>query len=325
MAKRNLVEAINSGLMVEMERDPSVVVLGEDVGKEGGVFRVTDGLQGKFGANRVFDTPLAESGIIGVSIGMAVKGLRPVAEIQFEGFLHLAMDQIMNHAARIRTRSRGRFTCPLVIRSPWGGGIRAPEHHSDSPEALFAHTPGIKVVIPSSPYDAKGLIISAIRDPDPVLFFEPKRIYRAIKEEVPDGEYTVPIGQAKVIREGKDVTIISWGAMVREVLRAAETAEKEGIKAEIIDLRTISPMDDATYLESVRKTGRVVIVHEAPPTCGVGAEITARINEKALLSLQAPVVRVTGFDAVMPLMKLENHFLPSPERILRGIRKVMTF
>ncbi len=325
MAKRNLVEAINSGLMLEMEKDPSVVVLGEDVGREGGVFRVTDGLQAKFGAKRVFDTPLAESGIIGVSIGLAVKGLRPVAEIQFEGFLHLAMNQIMNHAARIRNRSRGRFTCPLVIRSPWGGGIRAPEHHSDSPEALFAHTPGIKVVIPSSPYDAKGLIISAIRDRDPVLFFEPKRIYRAIKEEVPDGEYTVPIGQAKVIREGKDVTIISWGAILREVLRAAETAEKEGLKAEIIDLRTISPMDDATYLESVRKTGRVVIVHEAPPTCGLGAEITARINEKALLSLQAPVVRVTGFDAVMPLMKLENHFLPSPERILRGIRKVMAF
>ena len=325
MAKRNLVEAINSGLIVEMERDPSVVVLGEDVGKEGGVFRVTDGLQVKFGPNRAFDTPLAESGIVGVSIGMAVKGLRPVAEIQFEGFLYLAMDQIMNHAARIRTRSRGRFTCPLVIRSPWGGGIRAPEHHSDSPEALFAHTPGIKVVIPSTPYDAKGLLISAIRDPDPVLFFEPKRIYRAIREEVPDGEYTVPIGQAKVIREGKDITIISWGAMIREVLRAAEAAEKEGIKAEIIDLRTISPLDENTFLESVRKTGRVVVVHEAPPTCGVGAEIIARINEKALLSLQAPVARVTGFDTVMPLMKLENHFLPSPERILAGIRKVMTF
>ncbi len=325
MAKRNLVEAINGGLMAEMEKDPTVVILGEDVGKEGGVFRVTDGLQAKFGLNRVFDTPLAESGIIGVSIGMAVKGLKPVAEIQFEGFLHLAMNQIMNHAARIRTRSRGRFTCPLVIRSPWGGGIRAPEHHSDSPEAHFAHTPGIKVVIPSSPYDAKGLIISAIRDPDPVLFFEPKRIYRAIKEEVPDGEYTVPIGQAKVIREGKDVTIISWGAMVREVLRAAETAEKEGIKAEVIDLRTISPMDDETFLGSVRKTGRGVIVHEAPPTCGVGAEIIARINEEALLSLQAPVARVTGFDTVMPLMKLENHFLPTPERILAGIRKVMAF
>ena len=325
MAKRNLVQAINNGLMVEMERDPSVVVLGEDVGREGGVFRVTEGLQVKFGQNRVFDTPLAESGIIGVSIGMAVNGLRPVAEIQFEGFLYLAMNQVVNHAARIRNRSRGRFTCPLVIRSPWGGGIRAPEHHSDSPEALFAHTPGIKVVIPSTPYDAKGLIISAIRDPDPVLFFEPKRIYRAIREEVPDEEYTVPIGQAKVIREGKDVTLIAWGAMVREVLRAAETAEKEGIKAEIIDLRTISPMDEDTFLESVRKTGRAVVVHEAPPTCGVGAEIIARINEKALLSLQAPVARVTGFDTIMPLMKLENHFLPNPERILRGIRKVMTF
>jgi len=325
MAKRNLVEAINSGLMVEMERDPSVVILGEDVGKEGGVFRVTDGLQVKFGLHRVFDTPLAESGIIGVAIGMAVKGLRPVAEIQFEGFLPPAMDQIMSHASRIRTRSRGRFTCPLVIRSPWGGGIRAPEHHSDSPEAIFAHTPGIKVVIPSTPYDGKGLIISAIRDPDPVLFFEPKRIYRAIREEVPDGEYSVPIGVAKVMREGSDVTVISWGAMVREVLRAAEMADKEGIKVEVIDLRTISPMDDTTIMESIRQTGRAVIVHEAPPTCGVGAEIIARINEKALLSLQAPVVRVTGFDTVVPLMKLENHYLPNPERILRGIRKVMKF
>jgi pyruvate dehydrogenase E1 component beta subunit len=295
------------------------------VGKEGGVFRVTDGLQVKFGLNRVFDTPLAESGIIGVSVGMAVKGLRPVAEIQFEGFLYLSMNQIMNHAARIRNRSRGRFTCPLVIRSPWGGGIHAPEHHSDSPEALFAHTPGIKVVIPSTPYDAKGLIISAIRDPDPVLFFEPKRIYRAIKEEVPDGEYTVPIGKAKLVREGKDVTVITWGSMVREVLRAAETADQEGVKVEVIDLRTISPMDDETFLESVRKTGRAVVVHEAPPTCGVGAEVIARINEKALYSLQGPVVRVTGFDTPVPLTKLENHYLPSPERILRGIRKVMTF
>ncbi len=325
MAKRNLVEAINNGLMVEMERDSRVVVLGEDVGKEGGVFRVTDGLQVKFGLNRVFDTPLAESGIIGVSIGMAVKGLRPVAEIQFEGFLHLSMNQIMNHAARIRTRSRGRFTCPLVIRSPWGGGIHAPEHHSDSPESLFAHTPGMKVVIPSTPYDAKGLIISAIRDPDPVLFFEPKRIYRAIREEVPDGEYTVPIGKAKLVREGKDVTLITWGAMVREVLRAAEAADQEGVKVEVIDLRSISPMDDETFLDSVRKTGRAVVVHEAPPTCGVGAEVIARINEKALLSLQGPVVRVTGFDTIVPLTKLENHYLPSPERILAGIRKVMAF
>jgi pyruvate dehydrogenase E1 component beta subunit len=325
MPKRNLVEAINHGLMLEMESDPSVVLLGEDVGKEGGVFRVTDGLQVKFGADRVMDTPLAESGIVGVSIGMAVKGLKPVAEIQFEGFLPPAMDQIMNHASRIRNRSRGRFTCPLVIRSPWGGGIHAPEHHSDSPEAIFAHTPGLKVVIPSTPYDAKGLIISAIRDPDPVLFFEPKRIYRAIKEEVPDESYTVPIGEAKMVQEGKDITVITWGSMVREVLRAAEMADREGIQAEVIDLRTISPMDENAFLDSVRKTGRAVVVHEAPPTCGVGAEIIARINEKALLSLQAPVIRVTGFDVIVPLMKLENHYLPSPERILAGIKKAMTF
>jgi pyruvate dehydrogenase E1 component beta subunit len=286
---------------------------------------VTDGLQQKFGLERVIDTPLAESGIVGTAFGMAVKGLKPVAEIQFEGFLPPAMDQIFSHICRIRTRSRGRFTCPMVIRSPWGGGIHAPEHHSDSPEALFAHTPGIKVVIPSMPYDAKGLIISAIRDPDPVLFFEPKRLYRAIKEEVPEGEYTVPIGAAKIVREGKDLTIITWGAMVRESLRAAEMADKEGIQVEVIDLRTIAPMDDATYMDSVRKTGRVVIVHEAPKTCGVGAEIIARINEKALLSLQAPIERTTGFDTVVPLMKLENHYLPSPERILQGIRKVMEF
>jgi len=256
---------------------------------------------------------------------MALKGLRPVPEIQFEGFLPPAMDQIMSHIARIRTRSRGRFTCPLVIRSPFGGGIHAPEHHSESPEAIFIHTPGIKVVIPSTPYDAKGLIKAAIRDPDPVLFFEPKRIYRAIKEEVPDDDYTVSIGEAKVVREGKDITVISWGAMVREALRAAEMADKEGLKAEVIDLRTLAPMDEATFLDSVRKTGRALIVHEAPRTCGLGAEISARIMEKALLSLQAPVERVTGFDTVMPLYRLENHYLPSPERIVRGIRKVMSF
>jgi pyruvate dehydrogenase E1 component beta subunit len=256
---------------------------------------------------------------------MAIKGLRPVPEIQFEGFLPPAMDQIMSHIARMRTRSRGRFSCPLVIRSPFGGGIHAPEHHSDSPEAIFIHTPGIKVVIPSTPYDAKGLIKSSIRDPDPVLFFEPKRIYRAIKEEVPDDDYTVPIGKAKVVREGKDITVISWGAMVRETLRAAEMADKEGIKAEVIDLRTLSPMDETVFLDSVRKTGRAVVVHEAPRTCGLGAEISTRITEKALLSLQAPVERVTGFDTVMPLYRLENHYLPSPERIVRGIRKVMAF
>jgi len=325
MAIWNMVEAIQNGLMIEMERDSSVLILGEDVGKEGGVFRVTEGLQARFGIERVVDTPLSESGIVGTAIGLAVKGIKAVAEIQFEGFLAPAMDQIMSHASRIRTRSRGRFTCPLVIRSPFGGGIRAPEHHSESPEALFVHTPGIKVVIPSTPRDAKGLIISAIRDPDPVLFFEPKRIYRAIKEEVPDGVYTVPIGEARVVREGNDVTMVSWGAMVREALRAAEMIEKEGVHAEVIDLRTLSPMDEDAILNSVRKTGKAVIVHEASRTCGLGAEIVARINEKALLSLQAPVERVTGFDTVVPLLKMENYFLPSPERILRGIRKVMAF
>jgi len=325
MPKRNLVEAINRGLMEEMERDPAVVILGEDVGREGGVFRVTDGLQARFGADRVIDTPLAESGIVGTAFGMAVKGMRPVAEIQFEGFLAPAMDQIMSHVSRIRTRSRGRFTSPLVIRSPFGGGIHAPEHHSDSPEAIFIHTPGIKVVIPASPYDGKGLIKAAIRDEDPVLFFEPKRIYRAVKEEVPDEDYTVPIGKAKVAREGKDITLISWGAMVRETLRAAEMAEREGVKSEVIDLRTLSPMDEEVFINSVRKTGRAVVVQEAPRTCGLGAEISARIQETSLLSLEAPVERITGFDTVVPLLKLENHYLPTPERILRGIRKVMAF
>jgi pyruvate dehydrogenase E1 component beta subunit len=325
MPKRNLVEAINRGLLEEMERDPAVVILGEDVGREGGVFRVTDGLQARFGSERVFDTPLAESGIVGTAFGMAVKGLRPVAEIQFEGFLAPAMDQIMSHIARIRTRSRGRFTSSLVIRTPFGGGIHAPEHHSDSPEAIFIHTPGLKVVIPSSPYDGKGLIKAAIRDANPILFFEPKRIYRAIKEEVPDEDYTVPIGKAKVVREGNDITLISWGAMVRESLRAAEMADKEGIKAEVIDLRTLSPMDEETFLESVRKTGRAVVIQEAPRTCGLGAEVCARIQETSLLSLEAPVERITGFDTVVPLLKLENHYLPSPERIVRGIRKVMAF
>jgi len=325
MAKRNMVEAINRGLMEEMERDPSVMVLGEDVGKEGGVFRVTDGLQSKFGPQRAVDTPLAESGIVGVALGLAVNGFKPVAELQFMGFLPPALDQIISHISRIRNRSRGRYTCPMVVRMPYGGGIHAPEHHSESIEAVLAHIPGIKAVIPSTPHDAKGLIVSAIRDPDPVLFCEPKRVYRAIKEEVPDGEYTVPIGEAKVIREGDDITVISWGAMVREALRAVEMVKEEGVNAEVIDLRTISPLDDETIMTSVKKTGRAVIVHEAVRTCGLGAEIIARINEKALLSLEAPVERVTGFDTVFPLYKLEHHYLPSPERILRGIRKVVAF
>ncbi len=325
MAKRNMVEAINRGLMEEMERDPSVMVLGEDVGKEGGVFRVTDGLQSKFGAQRVVDTPLAESGIVGVALGLAVKGFKPVAELQFMGFLPPALDQLISHISRIRNRSRGRYTCPMVVRMPYGGGIHAPEHHSESIEAMLAHIPGIKVVIPSTPNDAKGLIVSAIRDPDPVVFCEPKRIYRAIKEEVSDEEYTVPIGEASVVREGNDVTVISWGAMVREVLRAAEMVKEGGINAEVIDLRTISPMDHEAIMASVKKTGRAVIVHEAARTCGLGAEIIARINEKAILSLEAPVERVTGFDTVFPLYKMEHHYLPSPERIVRGIRKVMAF
>ena len=325
MAKRNMVEAINRGLWEEMEKDPSVMVLGEDVGREGGVFRVTDGLQSKFGPKRVVDTPLAESGIVGVALGLAVKGFKPVAELQFMGFLPPALDQVISHVSRIRNRSRGRYTCPMVIRMPYGGGIHAPEHHSESIEAMLAHVPGIKVVIPSTPHDAKGLIVSAIRDPDPVLFLEPKRVYRAIKEEVPDGEYTIPIGEASVVREGDDLTVICWGAMVREALHAAEAIQEEGVNAEVIDLRTVSPLDDGAFLTSVQKTGRAVVVHEAARTCGLGAEIIARINEKALLSLEAPVERVTGFDTVFPLYKLEHYYLPSPETIMRGIKKVMAF
>jgi pyruvate dehydrogenase E1 component beta subunit len=325
MAKLNMVEAINLGLREEMGRDDRIVILGEDVGREGGVFRVTDGLQQKFGEDRVVDTPLAELGIVAVAFGMAVYGIRPIAEIQFEGFLYPCLDQISNHIGRIRNRSRGRFTCPLVIRVPYGGGIHAPEHHSDSPEAILAHIPGIKVVIPSTPYEAKGLLLSSIRDPDPVIFMEPKRIYRAIREEVPEGDYTVPLGKARLVQEGKDVTIVAWGAMVREVLNAAEQLKGDKIDVEIIDLRTISPMDVEAVITSIRKTGRGVIVHEAPKTCGLGAEIIALINEKALLSLQAPIERVTGFDIPVPLMKTEHYYLPNPKRIAMAVRKVMSF
>ena len=325
MAKLNMVEAINLALREEMERNSRVMILGEDVGKEGGVFRVTDGLQAKFGADRVIDTPLAEAGIVGVALGMAVNGLIPIAEIQFEGFLYPCLDQINNHIARIRNRSRGRFTCPLVIRTPYGGGIHAPEHHSDSPEAILAHMPGIKVVIPSTPYEAKGLLLSSIRDPDPVIFMEPKRIYRAIREEVPEGDYTLPLGKARMVQEGKDVTVIAWGAMVRETLNAAEQLKDDKINLEIIDLRTISPMDVEAIASSVRKTGRCVIVHEAPRTCGPGAEIIAVINEKAFLSLQAPVERVTGFDIPVPLPKSEHYYLPNPKRIAMAVKKVMNF
>jgi pyruvate dehydrogenase E1 component beta subunit len=325
MAKLNMVEAINLALREEMERDDRIVILGEDVGREGGVFRVTDGLQEKFGADRVVDTPLAELGIVGVAFGMAVYGIRPIAEIQFEGFLYPCLDQINNHLGRIRNRSRGRFTCPMVIRVPYGGGIHAPEHHSDSPEAILAHIPGIKVVVPSTPYEAKGLLLSSIRDSDPVLFLEPKRIYRAIREEVPEGDYSLPLGKARLVQEGKDVTVVAWGAMVREALNAAEQLKGDKIEVEVIDLRTISPMDVETIITSIRKTGRGVIVHEAPKTCGLGAEIIGLINEKALLSLQAPIERVTGFDIPVPLMKSEHYYLPNPERIVMAVKKVMSF
>jgi pyruvate dehydrogenase E1 component beta subunit len=325
MAKLNMVEAINLALREEMEKDNRVVVLGEDVGREGGVFRVTDGLQEKFGADRVVDTPLAESGIVGTALGMALYGLLPIAEIQFDGFLYPCLDQITNHIGRMRNRSRGRFPCPLVIRVPYGGGIHAPEHHSESPEAILAHTPGIKVVIPSTPYEAKGLLLSSIREPDPILFLEPKRIYRAIREEVPEGDYTIPLGKARMVQEGKDISIVAWGAMVREALNAAEQLRGDKIETEVIDLRTISPMDVEAIITSIRKTGRGVIVHEAPKTCGLGAEIIALINEKALLSLQAPIERVTGLDIPVPLLKSEHYYLPNPKRIVMAVKKVMNF
>jgi pyruvate dehydrogenase E1 component beta subunit len=320
-----MVEAINLALREEMERDSRVVILGEDVGKEGGVFRVTDGLQERFGSDRVIDTPLAETAIVATAFGMAMNGLRPIAEIQFDGFLYPCIDQLTNHIGRMRNRSRGRFTGPLVVRAPYGGGIHAPEHHSESPEAIFAHTPGLKVVIPSTPYEAKGLILSCIRDPDPVIFLEPKRIYRAIREEVPEGDYSIPLGEARLVQEGKDVTIIVWGAMVREALSAGEQLKADKIEAEIIDLRTISPMDVEAIIRSIRKTGRGVVVHEAPRTCGMGAEIIASINEKAFLSLQAPIERVTGFDIPVPLMKTEHYYLPNPKRIVMAVKKVMSF
>ena len=324
MVQLNLVGAVRLALKQEMERDPDVVLLGEDIGTDGGVFRATDGLIKEFGENRVIDTPLSESGIVGVAIGLAVYGLKPVAEIQFEGFLYPALDQIISHAGRIRNRSRGRFHVPLVIRFPYGGGIRAPEHHSDSPEALLVHTPGVKVVMPSTPYDAKGLLTSAIRDPDPVLFMEPKRIYRAIVEDVPEDNYVVPLSEAKVVREGTDVTLVSWGAMMRLSREAAEKV-KDTVSVEVIDLRTLSPMDTVTITKSVEKTGKAIVVHEAPKTAGLGAEIAATINETAFLSLEAPIERVTGFDVPFPQHKLENYYLPGTERIIKAIEKVAAF
>jgi pyruvate dehydrogenase E1 component beta subunit len=325
MAKLTLVEAINLALKQEMERDPSVLILGEDVGKDGGVFRVTQGLLDQFGDKRVVDTPLSESAIVGAAIGLAVYGLKPIAEIQFEGFSFACMEQLVSHASRLRTRTRGRYQCPLVVRIPYGGGIRAPEHHSDSNEAYFVHTPGLKVVVPSTPHEAKGLLTAAIRDPDPVIFMEPKRVYRSLREEVPDDEYLIPLDQARVVTEGSDVTLIAWGAMLQVTLQAAKLMADKGISAEVIDLRTLSPLDSRTIIESVKKTKHAVVVHEAPRRCGVGAEIVARINEMALVYLEAPVERVTGFDTVMPLPKLEKFYLPDAGRVVQAIDRVMNF
>jgi pyruvate dehydrogenase E1 component beta subunit len=325
MAKLTMVEAINLALKQEMAKDPRVLILGEDVGKDGGVFRVTQGLIDAFGETRVIDTPLSESAIAGVAIGMAVYGLRPIAEIQFEGFVYAAMEQLADHASRIRTRSRGRYQCPLVLRLPYGGGIRAPEHHSDSNEAYFVHTPGLKVVVPSTPYEAKGLLIASIRDPDPVIFMEPKKVYRSLREEVPEDEYLIPLGEARIVQEGTDITLITWGAMLQPTLQAAALMEQSGTRAEVIDLRTLSPLDSEAIVESIKRTHRAVVVHEAPASCGVGAEIVARINEKALVHLEAPVLRVTGFDTVMPLPKLEKYYLPSAERVVEAVNRVVNF
>ena len=320
MAKMNMVQAINLALKEEMQRDRDVVVLGEDVGRDGGVFRVTEGLMDTFGPERVMDTPLAESGIVGTAIGMAVYGLKPVAEIQFMGFIYPAVDQIFNHAARIRSRSRGRYTVPLVVRTPYGVGIKAPEHHSESSEAHFCHMPGIKVVMPASPYTAKGLLISSIRDPDPVVFLESTRLYRMIKEDVPEGEYSIPLGKARLVQEGSDVTIISWGSMLHRSLQAVAD-----LNADVIDLMTLSPFDEETIYASVKKTGRVLVVQEAPKTCGLASEISASIAEEAMLYLKGPIVRVGGFDVVLPLPKLEDHYMPTVQRIRKGIDEVMKY
>ncbi len=325
MPIRNIIQAVNDGLRTEMRRDPSVVVLGEDVGHFGGVFRATKSLQEEFGDHRVFDTPLAESGIIGTAIGMAMYGFRPVPEVQFADFIYPAFDQIVNELAKMRYRSGGQYTCPMVIRTPYGGGIRGGHYHSQSPEAYFVHTPGLKVVVPATPYDAKGLLISAIRDDNPVIFLEPKRVYRAARGEVPDGDYTVELGRANVVREGLDVTVAAYGAMLHNCLEAAEQSEEEeGISCEVVDLRTLMPFDVETVLSSVRKTGRLAIVHEAPRTCGFGAELAATVGEKALLHLQAPVTRITGFDTPFPYAR-EEDYMPGIERIRDGLREIVEF
>jgi len=325
MTAISLIEAVNLALARAMQEEKRVLVLGEDVGADGGVFRATDGLLRRFGADRVFDTPLAETAIAGLSIGLAAQGFRPVAEIQFTGFIYPIIDQLANHAARLRTRTRGRLTCPMVVRSPCGGGIKAPEHHSESPEAMFAHIPGLRVVIPASPGRAYGLLLAAIRDPDPVVFLEPTRLYRAVREEVADDGAALPLDRCFVAREGTDITFIAWGAMVGEAVAAAETLAATGISAEVIDVATLKPLDTETIIASVRKTGRCVIVHEAPLTGGFGGEIAARIAQEALLSLLAPIERVAGYDTVIPLPRLEQHYFPDAARIADAARRAMAF
>lgn len=325
MAQITLIEAITQALAYEMAHDSQMVLLGEDIGANGGVFRATNGLQQRFGKQRVIDTPLAESMIAGLSIGMAAQGLKPVAEFQFMGFTYPALDQILNHAVRLRNRTRGRLTCPVVFRTPYGAGIHAPEHHSESTESLYAHTPGLRVVIPSSPARAYGLLLAAIRNPDPVIYLEPSRIYRLVKQEVIDDGQALPLDRCFVLKAGTDVTLVSWGAMLTETLQVARELEAEGIAAEVIDVATIKPLDMDTILTSVEKTGRCVIVHEAAKTCGVGAEIAAQLADQGLMFLQAPIKRVTGYDITIPYMRLENHYLPNPARIRAAVLETLAY
>ena len=325
MAQITLVEAINLALKREMGLDPAVVVLGEDVGVDGGVFRATLGLAERFGAERVIDTPLAEGLIAGMSIGLAVEGVKPVAEIQFSGFGYTTIDQILNHAGRMRHRTRGRLTCPMVLRSPCGAGIHAPEHHSESPEAMFAHIPGIRVVYPSSPRRAYGLLLAAIRDPDPVVFLEPTRLYRLVKEEVADDGQAAPLDTCFTAREGSDITLVAWGAMVHETLAAADDLAEQGVAAEVIDVATLKPLDMDTILASVAKTGRCVIASEAPRTCSYGAEIAANLAEDGLLTLLAPVQRITAYDVVVPLPRLEHRYMPGRQQIIAAAKKALAF
>jgi len=320
-----VVQAVRDGLYSEMREDDEVLVLGQDVGKNGGVFRATEGLYDEFDGDRVVDTPLAESGIVGAAVGMAAMGLRPVPEIQFSGFMYPGFDQIVSHMARFRARSRGRFSLPMTLRAPYGGGIRAPEHHSESKEAFYAHEAGLKVAIPSTPYDAKGLLAASIRDPDPVIFLEPKLIYRAFRDEVPQEPYTVPLGEAATRREGDDVAVFTYGAMTRPALEAAESLAEEGIECEVVDLRTVSPLDREAIVDAFKRTGRAVVVHEAPKTGGLAGEITAIIQEEALLYQEAPVKRVTGFDVPYPLYALEDYYLPTAARIEDGILEAIEF